>query len=250
MTSPGSLLFLTICLALAALPAWAAEARVAVAANFTEAAREIAARFEEATGHTARLSFGSTGQLYTQIARAAPFDVLLAADRARPERAVAEGFAVADSRFTYATGRIVLFSRDAGLVKGPETLTSADVARVAIANPATAPYGAAAVEAMRALGVHDSLKGKIVQGSNIAQTYQFVQTGNAPLGFVAWSQIARNEDGSRWLVPETLHGPIAQDAVLLKRGTDNEAARAFLAFLRRAPANAVKETYGYGPGTR
>ncbi|MEX2643332.1 MAG: molybdate ABC transporter substrate-binding protein [Acetobacterales bacterium] len=249
MTSPRSLLALVACLVLAA-PAQAGEARVAVAANFTDAAREIGALFTKTTGHDIRLSFGATGQLYTQIALVAPFDAFLAADRAGPEKAVTEGLAVAGSRFTYATGRIVLFSRDAGLVKGPETLTSVNIARIAIANPVTAPYGKAAIEAMTALGVFDTLRGKIVQGTNIAQTYQFVHTGNAPLGFVALSQVVRYEGGSRWPVPEDLHAPIAQDAVLLKGGRDNPAARAFLDFIKGLQARAIKEQYGYGPGDR
>lgn len=226
----------------------AGEVKVAVAANFFAAAGEIAAGFEAETGHRAVVSYGSTGQLYVQIAQGAPYEVFLAADRARPERAVEEGFAVAGSRFTYAIGRIVLFSTDPALVRGPETLAGAAFARLAIANPATAPYGAAAVETMTALGVYDSLARRIVRGANIAQTYQFVETGNAELGFVALSQIARHDRGSRWVVPESFHAPIAQDAVLLKRGADNAAARAFLTFLRGPAARRIMEKYGYGPG--
>lgn len=231
-----------------AAPAGAGEVTVAVAANFIAAARDIGAGFEAETGHRAVFSFGSTGQLYVQIAQGAPYEVFLAADRARPERAIEEGFAVAGSRFTYATGRIVLYSKDPTLVQGPETLSEAAFARIAIANPATAPYGAAAVETMTALGVYDALAARIVQGANIAQTYQFVETANAALGFVALSQIADHERGSRWLVPESFHAPIAQDAVLLKAGAGNDAARAFLAFLRSPAARAIKEKYGYGPG--
>jgi molybdate transport system substrate-binding protein len=228
--------------------ALAGEAKVAVAANFTDAAKEIGALFTEQTGHIVRFSFGSTGQLFTQIAQGAPFEAFLAADQARSERAVAEGLAVAGSRFTYATGKIVLYSTDAALVTGAETLSGSAFAKVAIANPVTAPYGTAAVEAMTALGVHDALTDRIVQGTNIAQTYQFVATGNAELGFVALSQVANRADGSRWIVPEDLYAPIAQDAVLLTRGADNAAAVAFLAFLRGPEARAVKERYGYGAG--
>ncbi|MDA0703873.1 MAG: molybdate ABC transporter substrate-binding protein [Proteobacteria bacterium] len=240
-------LWAILLLALAA-PAGAGEVKVAVAANFIATARDIGAGFEAETGHRAVFSYGSTGQIYVQIAQGAPYEVFLAADRTRPERAVEEGFAVAGSRFTYATGRIVLYSKDPALVHGPETLAGAEFARIAIANPATAPYGAAAVETMTALGVYDALASRIVQGANIAQTYQFVETANAPLGFVALSQIASHDRGSRWLVPESCHTPIAQDAVLLNRGAENEAARAFLTFLRGPTAREIKEKYGYGPG--
>jgi molybdate transport system substrate-binding protein len=230
-----------------ALPsaARAAEANVAVAANFSEAARELAKRFEAATGHRAVLSFGSTGQIYTQITQEAPYHVFLSADAERPKKAVDEGFAVADSRFTYAVGRIVLFSRNADLVKGEETLRAGAFAKLAIANPATAPYGAAAAEALQKLGVYDALRDKLVQGNDIAQTYQFVETRNAELGLVALSQVAGRTDGSRWIVPPALYTPIRQDAVLLRRGESNEAARAFLAFLRSSDARAVLARFGY-----
>lgn len=234
-------------LAVAAPALQAEEAVVAVAANFTGPAREIAAAFEAATAHAATLSFGSTGQLYTQIDQGAPFDVYLAADRARPRRAVEAGLAVADSLFTYAAGRLVLVSRDDKLVQGARTLARGGFNRIAIANPATAPYGAAAVEVMQALGVHDTLAPRIVRGTNVAQAYQFVATGNAELGFVALSQVAGQDAGSRWIVPQTMHAPIAQAAVLLKRGAGNPAARAFLAFLKRPRARAVTAKYGYGP---
>jgi molybdate transport system substrate-binding protein len=159
-----------------------------------------------------------------------------------------EGFAVTGSLLTYATGRIVLFSKDKGLVAGEQTLRDGKFTRLAIANPATAPYGAAAIEAMKALGVYEMLSAKIVKGNNIAQAYQFVQTGNAELGFVAMSQIAGSDAGSRWIVPAKLYTIISQDAVLLKKGADNEAARAFLAFLKGPEARAIKEKYGYGAG--
>ncbi len=229
-------------------PAVAGEVRAAVAANFTEAARQIGALFEAETGHDMILSFGSTGQLYTQITQGAPFDVFLAADQARPKRAVDEGFAVPESRFTYVTGRIVLFSNDPELVTGETTLRDGAFTRLALANPVTAPYGAAAVEAMTALGLYDDLRPKIVQGNNIAQTYQFVATGNAELGFVARAQIAGHGHGSRWPVPDALYTPIAQDAVLLTRAADNAAARAFVAFLQSPAARRVTEMYGYGTG--
>ena len=234
---------------LAASPAASAgSTNVAVAANFTAAAREIGAAFNAATGHSAVFSFGSTGQLYAQITQDAPFDVFLAADQARPMRAVTEGFAVPESRFTYATGKIVLFSKTPGLEMGPDILTDAAIRKIAIANPRTAPYGTAAVAALKALGLFDAVSPRIVQGNNIAQAYQFVETGNAEIGFVALSQIVRHADGARWVVPGTLYPAIAQDAVLLKRGTGNPAATAFIAFLKRAEAREIARSFGYGQG--
>ena len=225
----------------------AKEAKVAVAANFTAPSKEIAAAFEKAKGHKIVLSFGATGQFYAQIKQAAPFDVFLAADQATPKKTVDEGLAVPDSRFTYAVGKLVLFSKTAGLVNGEATLKDASkFQKIAIANPATAPYGAAGVATMKALGVYDALAGKIVQGNNIAQTFQFVDTGNAELGFVALSQVIKVEGGSRWIVPGKYHDVIAQDAVLLKTGAENDAAREFLAFLKGPEARAVIERYGYG----
>ena len=226
----------------------AGEVAVAVAANFRGAAKEIAAQYARARGNTAKLSFGSTGQLYAQISQAAPFDVFLAADQARPEKTIVDGYAVPGSRFTYATGRIVLYSRDPSLVAGPATLNLETFRKLAVANPATAPYGAAAAEVLKTLGVYDALRAKIVRGTNIVQTYQFVATGNADLGFVALSQVAGHTKGSRWVVPADLHAAIAQDAVLLKHGAESAAARSFLDFLKGPKARAVKERYGYGPG--
>jgi len=235
-------------LATPALARDAKEAKVAVAANFTAPSKEIAAAFEKAKGHRIVLSFGSTGQLYTQITQAAPFDVFLAADQKTPRKAVDEGRAVPDSRFTYAVGKLVLFSKSKDLVTGEATLKDGKFQKIAIANPVTAPYGTAAVAAMKALGVYDALSSKIVQGNNIAQTFQFIDTGNAELGFVALSQVIKVEAGSRWIVPGKLHDVIAQDAVLLKTGAENAAAREFLAFLKGPEARAVIEKYGYGIG--
>lgn len=226
----------------------AANIKVAVAANFTAAAKEIAADFKTKTGNDVELSFGSTGNLYNQIAQGAPFDVFLAADTKRPAKAVAKGFAVKGSAFTYAVGKIALYSTNAKLVTGKETLTKATFDKIAIANPKTAPYGAAAVETMKALGVYDGLKARIVQGNNIAQTFQFVATGNAALGFVALSEIAGSEKGSRWVVPASYYTPIRQDAVLLAGGKGNKAAAAFVAFLKGPDAAKVIEKYGYAVG--
>jgi len=227
-------------------PAGAAEINVAVAANFTEAAKEIAAAFERKTGNKVLLSFGSSGQFYTQITQDAPFQVFLSADQERPEKAVAEGLAVPDSRFTYAVGKLVLWSRDPKVVTGPHTLKQGAFSKIAIANPTAAPYGAAAIETMKALNVYDTLQPKIVQGNNIAQTFQFIDTGNAELGFVALSQVVDRSEGSRWLVSANLYAPIKQDAVLVKKGAGNEAAKAFLAFLKGPEAAAVEAKFGYG----
>ncbi len=234
--------------AASSLPSAAGEVKAAVAANFTEAAKEIGALFEKATGDKAVFSFGATGQLYTQITQEAPFEVFLSADQKTPKKAIAEGFAIGQSLFTYATGKVVLFSKNKDLVQGEETLKEGKFAKIAIANPETAPYGAASVEVMEKLGVYDSLAPKIVQGNNIAQAYQFVETGNAELGFVALSQVINKDEGSRWVVPDNLYATIAQDAVLLKQGEGNPAAKAFLTFLKGPQARAVKEKYGYGVG--
>jgi len=224
----------------------AAEVRVAVAANFTETAKELAGVFQKQTSHTAVLSFGSSGQLLTQVQQGAPFEVLLSADRERPEQAVSLGLAEADSRFTYAIGKLVLWSKSPELVKGEGTLKAAKFTKLALANPETAPYGAAAIEVLKALGLHAALTPKLVQGNSIAQAYQFIETGNAELGFVALSQVVASTAGSRWLVPQSLYTPIRQDAVLLKTGASNPAAREFLAFLKGPAARALIEKYGYG----
>ena len=231
-----------------ALPyaAQAADTNVAVAANFTEPAKEIAQLFENRTGHKAILSFGATGQFYTQITQAAPFQVFLSADQSTPKKLVDDGLALGDTLFTYAIGKLVLLSGDADLVKGEQTLRDGSFNKIAIANPTIAPYGAAGIEVMKALGVYDKLSSKIVQGSNIAQTFQFVDTGNAEIGFVALSQVIERPGGSRWVVSANLYSPIRQDAVLLKTGTSSDAARAFLNFLKGREALAVIEKFGYG----
>ncbi|MBJ7413817.1 MAG: molybdate ABC transporter substrate-binding protein [Phenylobacterium sp.] len=237
---------LSLVLALLAPAASAAEVKVAVAANFAEPAKAIAARFKARTGHDASLSFGSSGQFYAQIANGAPFEVLLSADRERPEKAEAEGLAVPRSRFTYAVGRLVLYSRTPGLVDGRgAVLRRGRFDKIAIADPRTAPYGVAAVDTMRKLGVYGALAPRLVQGASITQAYQFVDTGAAELGFVALSQVAWAKGGSRWLVPAASHAPIEQQAVLLKAGAGNAAARAFIGFLKGPEARAIIRSYGY-----
>ncbi len=220
---------------------------VAVAANFTAAAKEIATAFQEKTGHEAVLVFGGTGKLFAQIANGAPFDVFLAADDKTPAKAETENLAVAGSRFTYATGRIVLYSTDPNLVdQAGAILKTGKFNKLAIGNPATAPYGRAASEVLHALGVFETLASKIVFGENVAQTYQFVVTGNAELGFVALSQVVDADKGSRWLVPTDLYTPIRQDAVLLEGAFGKPAARAFLQFLRGDAGREIVARFGYG----
>jgi len=228
-----------------AAQAHAGQTNVAVAANFTEPAKEIAALFKQKTGNEAVLSFGASGQFFTQITHDAPFQVFLSADQERPKAAVEQGFAVADSRFTYAVGKLVLWSRVDDVTKGEEALKAANFSKLAIANPTAAPYGAAAIETMKALGVYAALQPKIVQGNNIAQAFQFVDTQNAEVGFVALSQLYAIKDGTRWIVPQALYSPIRQDAVLLKKGGDDEASKAFLAFLKGPEARVIIERFGY-----
>ena len=222
----------------------AAQVTVAVAANFTEPAKEIAAAFRKASGHEATLSFGSSGQFYTQITQDAPFQIMLSADDERPKKLLSDGLAVLGSVFTYAVGKLVLWSKDAALVKDESSLKEGKFAKLSIANPTAAPYGAAAIETLKALGLFEVLQPKIVQGNSIGQAFQFIDSGNAELGFVALSQIA-NSGGSRWTVPQNLYTPIKQDAVLLKKGAKNEAATAFLAFLKGPEARVIIQKYGY-----
>ena len=233
-------------LALGASPALAAQTQVAVASNFTDTAKEIAAAFQAATGDEAVLSFGASGQFYTQITKGAPFEVFLSADADRPKKADADGLSVPGTRFTYAVGRLVLFSKTPGLVDDRgAVLSSGKFAKLSIADPASAPYGEAAIETLKTLKLYDTLQPKIVQGSNITQAYQFVETGAAQLGFVALSQVINETGGSRWLVPAADHAPIEQQAVLLKTGARNPAAKAFIDFLKSPTAVAIIKKYGY-----
>ena len=227
----------------------AAEVTVAVASNFSAPMQKLAQAFEQETGHKALLSFGSTGNLYAQIRNGAPYEVLLAADDATPRKLEAEGLGVAGSRFTYAIGTLVLWSKQPGLVdeKG-DVLRSGKFERIAMANPKLAPYGAAAVETLTQMGVLQAVRPKVAQGENISQTYQFVATQNAQLGFVALSQVmvdGRVSQGSAWVVPAHLHSPIRQDAVLLAKGRDAPAAAALMRFLRSERARALIRTFGY-----
>ena len=249
MKSVPRLLTLALLSTSLALPALAAEVQVAVAANFTAPMQKIAADFEQATGHKAQLAFGATGKFYAQIRNGAPFEVLLAADDETPAKLEKEGLAVAGTRFTYSIGQLALWSAKPGYVdaKG-EVLKQGAFDHLAIANPKLAPYGAAAVETLTKLGLLGSIEPRFVQGENIAQTFQFISTGNAELGFVALSQVVENgklKSGSAWVVPANLHAPIRQDAVVLAQGKDNPAATALMKYLKSDPARAVIKSYGY-----
>lgn len=228
---------------------WAAQAQVAVAANFTEPIKAIAAVLEKTTGHSIKVSLGATGALSTQIKNGAPFDVFLAADDKRPAMLEKEGLTAPGTRFTYATGRLVLWSVDPAKVDDQgEILKSPQVRKVAFANPKTAPYGAAAMQVMDKLGLADVLKPKLVQGESIGQAYNFVKTGNADIGFVAMSQVlagGRLKEGSMWVIPQTHYDTIRQDAVVLKRGQHNEAALALVRLLQSPNIKDLIRSYGY-----
>ncbi|MES2227406.1 MAG: molybdate ABC transporter substrate-binding protein [Pseudomonadota bacterium] len=237
-------------LAALALNVHADEVSVAVAANFAGPLAKIGEGYTAATGHTLKVSSGSTGKFYSQIKAGAPFDVLIAADDETPKKLVGEGLAVAGSNFTYAIGKLVLWSAQPGYVDDQgAVLASGKFAHLAIANPKLAPYGQAGTEVLKARGLTDAVAPKLVTAESIAQAYQFVATGNADLGFVALSQVAtpgKPVVGSYWLVPPSLYGEIRQDAVLLEAGEKNAAAAALLAYLKSAPAKAVIASYGYG----
>lgn len=229
--------------------AWADEVQVAVAANFTAPIQAIAKDFEKDTGHKLVAAFGATGQFYAQIKNGAPFEVFLAADDSTPAKLEQEKEIVEGSRFTYAIGTLALWSAKPGYVddKG-EVLKKNDFQHLSIANPKAAPYGLAATQVLDKLKLTEATKGKIVEGQNITQAFQFVSTGNAELGFVALSQIYKDgkvENGSAWIVPSSLHDPIRQDAVILNKGKDNPAAKALVEYLKGPKAAAVIKSYGY-----
>lgn len=229
--------------------AQAEEVSVAVAANFTAPMKAIVAEFENDTGHKAVLSFGGTGKFYAQIKNGAPFQVFLAADDTTPAKLEEEGLAVTGSRFTYAVGTLVLWSASEGIVDADgEVLNNNRFRKIAVANPKLAPYGKAALEVLTNLGLKDALEPRFVFGENIAQTYQFVSTRNAELGFVALSQVLKDgriASGSGWIVPDTLHEPIRQEAVVLANGKGNAAAEALMQYLRGDKAAAIIRTFGY-----
>ncbi len=240
---------LLISLVISFSAAHGAEVTVAVASNFAAPLQKIVPLFEKDTGHKAVVSLGSTGGFYAQIKNGGPFHVLLSADDETPLKLEKENLAVGGTRFTYATGKLVLWSKQAGFVddKG-DVLRSGQFKRLAIANPKLAPYGAAALETLHKLELFQGLQTKFVQGENIAQAFQFVNTENAQLGFVALSQVyadGKLTSGSAWMVPSHLHKPIQQDAVLLVAGKNNIAATALLAYLRTDKAKAIIRSHGY-----
>lgn len=243
-------LFIALLSTLAIGQVWADEVQVAVAANFTAQIDEIGKAFNKATGHQLKVSTGASGKFYAQIKNGAPFQVFLSADEEKPAQLEKDGLAVQGSRFTYAIGKLVLWSADPAVVdaKG-QVLVKNQFNKLAIANPKTAPYGEAAMETLGALKLKSLLEPKMVMGENISQTYQFVATGNAEIGFVALSQVTKDNkitSGSAWVVPEKLYSPIRQDAVLLVNGKDSAAARQLLIFLKGAEATKVIKSYGYG----
>jgi molybdate transport system substrate-binding protein len=257
-------LLITVWLILPASTTWAETTLVAVAANFTKPMTEIAAAFEKATGHSANLSFGSSGKFVSQLENGGPFEVFLSADDKNPIKLEQSGLAVANTRFTYALGKLVLWSALPGYVDNQgQILTKGGFKHLALADPKLAPYGAAAVEVLKNQGVFDKLQPLFVQGENIAQTHQFISTGNAELGFIALSQVIDNGkasapahapylhpvdkigSGSGWIIPPALYKPIRQDAVLLKTGAENPAAQALLQFLKSPEALAIIRKYGY-----
>jgi molybdate transport system substrate-binding protein len=222
----------------------AGNVRIAVASNFTAAAQALGVTFSQNTNHTVQISSGSTGKLYIQIRHGAPFDLLLAADMERPQRLHTEGYTRTEP-FTYATGQLVLWSRDlSSVVDGIDILNSDTVKRLAIANAKTAPYGKAAQQVLDGLP-STSNEWKLIRGDNIAQTYQFAASGNVDVAFVARAQTVLDAKGYAWQVPQTLYSPIRQGAILLKHGDDNPAAQAFYRFLSSDEAKSVIQRYGY-----
>jgi molybdate transport system substrate-binding protein len=240
-----------LCVLLSSTAALAGDVQVAVAANFTAPMKQIAADFEKDTGHKALLTFGATGKFYAQITNGAPFEVFLAADGETPAKLEKEGAAVNGSRLTYASGRLVLWSAQPGMVDAQgEVLKKGRFKKIAIAAPKLAPYGAAAVEVISKLGLQAALEPKLVQGESIGQAFSFVSTGNAELGFVALSQVyegGKIKSGSAWVVPANLHSPLRQDAVLLTKAKGSKAATQLMAYLKTEKAKVVIRSFGYEP---
>lgn len=220
----------------------AGELRIASAANFTLTMKDIARHFEQASGHHTLVSYGSTGKLYAQIVHGAPFDVFLAADQARPQRL--EERDLASDRFTYANGQLALWRRDGGPVS-EDSLRDASFRRLAIANPKTAPYGSATIEVLKNLKLYQSLADRLVLGDSVSQTHQFVATGNAEFGFVAYAQVLASGRRHIWVIPQRLYTPIRQDAVLLDKGEKNPAALAFMEYLGSEAARSIIQKHGY-----
>ena len=230
--------------------ALAKELRIAVASNFLLPLKALSKNFKESTGHKVVVISGSTGKLYAQIKQGAPFDILLAADSIRPELLEKEGIGLPGSRFTYAVGRLVLWSKNSKLpLKNDlQVLNHKNFRYLAIANPKTAPYGKAAEQVLRKKGFWEKIQNRLVRGENISQTFQFVMTGNADIGFIALSQLRKNQGlGFSWIVPQEWHDPIQQQGILLKRAKTNKAARQFLKFIKSNRIQKQIECYGYSP---
>lgn len=240
---------ITLALLVFGQASWSATVLVAVAANFSKPMTEIVSQFEKATGHSAKLSFGSSGKFVSQLENGGPFEVLLSADEKGPEKLEQAGLTVPNSRFVYALGKLVLWSATPNFVddKGKILMTS-NFKHLALADPKVAPYGAAAIDVLKKMKLFEKLQPMFVQGENIAQTYQFISTANAELGFLALSQVIKNGKivgGSSWIIPDNLHAPIRQGAVLMKKGAENPAARALIDYLKSIPALAIIKKYGY-----
>ena len=242
-------LFTLMAACAASMAVHAETVHIAVAANFTEPAKALASVFEKTTGHSAKLSFGATGAFYAQIRNGAPFDILMAADNERPALLEKQGDTVPGSRFTYATGQLVLWSARPGYVDDQgEVLKASAFNKLAVANPKNAPYGAAAMQALDKLGLMAAVQPKLVTGESIGQTYNFIATGNAELGFVALAQVLEGgklKSGSMWVVPAQYHAPIIQDAVILNRAASNPAAKAWMELLKTPQSKALIRSYGY-----
>jgi molybdate transport system substrate-binding protein len=240
---------ITLTLLLFGQASWSATVLVAVAANFSKPMTEIVSQFEKATGHSVKLSFGSSGKFVSQLENGGPFEVLLSADEKGPEKLEQAGLTVPNTRFVYALGKLVLWSSKPNFVddKGKILMTS-NFKHLALADPKVAPYGAAAIDVLKKMKLLEKLQPLFVQGENIAQTYQFISTANAELGFLALSQVIENGKivgGSSWIIPDNLHAPIRQGAVLMKKGAENPAARALIDYLKSIPALAIINKYGY-----
>lgn len=244
------MLLLAAPLQIASSEAHADEVQVAVAANFTAPMQKIAATFEQDTGHKAALSFGTVGKFLAQMKAGGPFEVLVSSDQETPDALVRDGLAINDARFSYAVGKLVLWSAAPDVVDGKgEVLRSGTFQHLALANPRLAVYGAAGQAVMKKLGVWETIEPRIVTAENITQAYQFVATGNAELGFVAFSQIVGPDGkvakGSAWMVPADLYPRLTQDVILLAPGKTNPAAKALVAYLRSEKARSVILSYGY-----
>lgn len=228
----------------------AATVKLAVATNFTDAMKQIATAFEQDTGHQSKVSYASSGKLFAQIQHGAPYDVFLSADTDKPVQLAQKQLAIGSSRFTYAQGQLVLWAPGLSLVTSniQSTLSEAKFAHFAIANAKLAPYGVAAMETLKTMGVYQTLKPKLVQGENIGQTYQYIHSRNAQMGFVAYAQLIKtghHKGDDYWIVDNQWHAPIEQTAILLTQAKNSDAAKAFMRYLQSPKAKAIIKAFGY-----